>query len=772
MQACDRCHRRKSRCDKQVPVCGPCLKANVACVYTDRSKEPTYRKEVVERLERRLRQCEATNRALAARLAAVSQQNSNNNNNNNNGNGSEVSVSGQSPSSTSNPDTSPGQGGGRQQQRQRQQQQTKQEGDNEVTDEVSFLSLTAGGDRQFLGSGSGVLFANLVRATVDAAPVPISTPARASFTPRPSHSDNPAHGGGGGSVTFPLGSPAGRPEGYQIPPETFARDLHHAYFEHDYLCYPFLHRPTVLAAFEQIYSDPSVLDRDVYSCFIFYMILAISSVDYHKFDWQTRPDAENFHVVALSKLTEVLQLGGIKPLQAILLLCQYRMRSPIQDTSASMWHLVGVACRICIEQGLHRESTYPPRPSSDRMDVDSSSSMIRAEVGRRCFFCVIAMDRVVSNTLGRPFGIRLSDTNTALPDPKYDLEVNPPESSFHPTTDCFSRTALFVHIVRYRIICGKILFSMDNGQSTQQDSNEASALSKRDSLAAELEQWRHDTASLSLPAVDLSSTIPGDRSSFRAHEWYELLYYNALLMLYRPSPALPAISSTVPTAIQTIFTAAKQSITLYAHLHRSRRINYTWITLHAVFMAGLSYIYAVGRHFRAKRRLAMGGPAGVMLDEDPSIIEIVNETRACSTVLVAVSERWSAIRHSHEVFHRLSDAVLSDAIELLNNPPSTTTASGTQPVLSPIKIGRMASPTSLPTSHLSPMASTGMDQWPLPDPNMSPQLAVDSVLRDCFRDLQHMNEYSYGDDPICRLSQDWLGEIGGMALDAVHVWGE
>ncbi|EFR05224.1 hypothetical protein MGYG_09192 [Nannizzia gypsea CBS 118893] len=771
MQACDRCHRRKSRCDKQVPVCGPCRKANVACVYTDRSKEPTYRKEVVERLERRLRQCEATNRALAARLAAAQSESSNA------GNGSEVPASRQSPSLDAS-SSSPGQQQQQQQQGQRiqqqqQQQQPKQEGDNEVTDEVSFLSLTAGGDRQFLGSGSGVLFANLVRATVDAAPVPISTPARTAFTPRASHSENPARGGSIGSA-FSIGSPAAKSETYQIPPEPFARDLHHAYFEHDYLCYPFLHRPTVLTAFEQIYRDPSVLDRDVFSCFIFYMILAISSVDYHKFDWQTRPDAENFHVVALSKLTEVLQLGGIKPLQAILLLCQYRMRSPIQDTSASMWHLVGVACRICIEQGLHRESTYPSRTPSDRMETDSPSNTVRAEVGRRCFFCVIAMDRVVSNTLGRPFGIRLSDTDTALPDPQYDLEVNPPESSFHPTTDCFSRTALFVHIVRYRIICGKILFSMDSGQSGSQESNEASALSKRDNLAAELEQWRHDTASLSLPAVDLSSTIPGDRSSFRAHEWYELLYYNALLMLYRPSPALPAVSSTVPTAIQTIFTAAKQSITLYAHLHRSRRINYTWITLHAVFMAGLSYIYAVGRHFRAKRRLAMGGPAGVMLDEDPSIIEIVNETRACSTVLVAVSERWSAIRHSHEVFHRLSDAVLSDAIELLNNPPQSTAtaASGTQSLVSPMKMGPMASPTSLPTSHLSPMANAGMDQWPIPDTSMSPQLAVDSVLRDCFRDLQHMNEYSYGDDPICRLSQDWLGEIGGMALDAVHVWGE
>lgn len=319
MQACDRCHRRKSRCDKQVPVCGPCAKAGVPCVYTDRSKEPTYRKEVVQRLERRLKQCEATNRALAARLATAnsqSQQPQQQQQQQLNGDAMTDSSHG-TPSSQSH--------------------QPKQENDNnEVTDEVSFLSLTAGGERQFLGSGSGVLFANLVRTTVDSAPVPISNPAAGihktnAFQSHGSHTDMSTRG-----RSMSLSSTMLRTDlNYQIPPESFARDLHDAYFEHDHLCYPFLHRPTTLATFEQIYADPTLLDRDIFSCFVFYMILAISSVDYHKFDWQTRPDAENFHAVALSRLNEVLQLNGIMSLQAILLLCQYRMRSPIQDTSAS-----------------------------------------------------------------------------------------------------------------------------------------------------------------------------------------------------------------------------------------------------------------------------------------------------------------------------------------------------------------------------------------------------------------------------------------------------
>ena len=318
MNACDRCHRRKSKCDKQVPFCGPCVKAGVACVYTDRSKEPTYRREVVERLERRLRQCEATNRALAARLATA---HANNGNNNNSDDGTRT---GSATSQTS--DRQSGKGN---------LVLNRYDDGNDLTDEVSYLSLSAGGERQFLGSTSGVLFANLVRATVDAPAAP--SPTAAAMTPGKIESSTAFHSSSMFSLS-PLSTLQSIPKAdySQLLPETFARDLHHVYFEHDHLCYPFLHRPTVLYAFEQIYRDPTYLERDVSAFFVFYMVLAISSVDFHKYDWQTRPDAEKFHGIALSKLNEVLQVGGLTALQAILLLCQYRMRSSVRDTSGSM----------------------------------------------------------------------------------------------------------------------------------------------------------------------------------------------------------------------------------------------------------------------------------------------------------------------------------------------------------------------------------------------------------------------------------------------------
>jgi len=134
-----------------------------------------------------------------------------------------------------------------------------------------------------------------------------------------------------------------------------------------------------------------------------------------------------------------------------------------------------------------------------------------------------------------------------------------------------------------------------------------------------------------------------------------------MLMLERPSPLLSNISRD-PETLRNIYSSSRQAITLYAHLHRSCRINYSWVTLQSVFMAGLSYIYAVSRHFRERRREwhILGWKSQ---STGPATREIVNDTRACSKVLVAVSERWSAGRHCHEVFEKLSHTVSMDAIK-------------------------------------------------------------------------------------------------------------
>ncbi|KAE8330263.1 fungal-specific transcription factor domain-containing protein [Aspergillus sergii] len=695
MHACDRCHRRKSKCDKVLPACGPCQKAGVACKYVDRTKG---HQQLLEKLQRRLKQVEATNRALAAKLAGHASPTAQSETNED---GNEVD------SEMPAPDDALGEATARRQETERD--------DDEVIEEVTFLSSGAGGEQHFLGSASGVFLASLVSSTM------------VSSRSQGTHERDSR----GRSSRFQPVSPLTTvsSEAPALPAEQVARNLHRAYFEHDHLCYPFLHRETALCALDQAYQDPSFLEQNAFASFELDMILAIATASVHKFNIEALPDAEAYQIRATQRLNEVMRDGGVQALQALLLLCQYRMTNSIQDTSTSLWHIVGVASRMCFELGLHREQTYRPTETTDTRDKTSYAA-IQCEISRRCFWCVVAMDRIVSITLGRPLAIHLQDVEVALPDPSLDT-----------SSSSFSRTALFVHIVRYRIICGDVLSALHNTSGRTQ-SDTTSALVARDKLANDLAQWHHETAALALPEIDLSSPLLGDQSSYRAREWYELLYYNALLMLYRPSPALPLSSRQDAGVLQSIFVAAKQSITLYSLLHRSRCINYTWITLHSVFMAGLSYVYAVGRHFRARKRRIPGSTSSP-LQSDPTIIEIVHDSRACSNVLVGISERWNVTKHCHDVFNRLTDAMLADAIEYHSQ---NNTAVSTTP-------------------GIAPLAS-----WDISDPS-SDSLGVDSVLRECFDDLRRFQMLEgHGDDPVGRLFHDWLGEIGDIDMNLPPMW--
>ena len=81
-QACNECRRRKGRCDKQLPECGPCFRNKRHCLYEKHSKTPLTRKHltaVEERLrqaELRIRQAERRAQIADARLREVASQGS------------------------------------------------------------------------------------------------------------------------------------------------------------------------------------------------------------------------------------------------------------------------------------------------------------------------------------------------------------------------------------------------------------------------------------------------------------------------------------------------------------------------------------------------------------------------------------------------------------------------------------------------------------------------------------------------------------------------
>ncbi|QPC79076.1 hypothetical protein HYE68_009828 [Fusarium pseudograminearum] len=663
--ACDRCHRRKVRCDKVQPQCGPCKRADVACEYA--VSEHQLRRRNIQKLERRIRDLQANNETLSAQLRrseGPAQER----------HGSERGTTGRNTESPL--------------------------GDGEVAEEVIQMSLIAGGGHHFVGSTSGLLLANLLQSR-----------------PQPSSS---LHASGWKPSTISDLTPQG---GSGLPPKTLASELIKAYCSHDHLCYPFLSIKFLYRSLDAVYEEGR--EKDPVDAFFVDMTLAIGTAQVHKFNWNGVYDAETHYNRAMTRLADVLARDGIERLQALLLVCQYRMGTTSSNTTTSVWHLIGVAARTCLEMGLHRAATYALPPANEN-DESLEAKEEEMETKRRCFWSLVALDRVTSLALGRPLALQLEDIDVDLPpsstSDQLPQDSSPLSSAPYGTPQYRAATSVFVHIVRYRLICGKIINALH--RSTKHVSFASIGYEEmRTALARELQEWHTETANLPLVKSDATAASPASGSSFRCEEWYRLLYHNGVLMLFRPSPCLND-ASVNSVALQNIFDSAREAIVLYASLHRSRKMNYSWITMHTVFLAGLSYIFALRHHFQALQ-LQTSEPRRARLHTTPTINQVVNDTRACSKVLVAVSERWDLARNCSDLFDRLSDAVVADVVEA-----------------------------STPNNHGMSVAAA------VPFSADLTNMTVDSTFRDCFGDLQSLGLDEFHNDAISQLSQEWFFGLG------------
>jgi hypothetical protein len=234
------------------------------------------------------------------------------------------------------------------------------------------------------------------------------------------------------------------------------------------------------------------------------------------------------------------------------------------------------------------------------------------------------------------------------------------QNSLAVTGESGAQISIFVHILRYRILCGKIVDTLHASHTAESISE---LKQSQGALAAQLDEWKRQTQFLRFAEVPLPSSFSSSRSPFLSHDWFELRYHITRLMLYRPASGRIG-NSADEGVLQIIYNSARRCIHLYRSLHASQKITYSWITLHSVFMIGLTYIYAVGKYLQKRRQFPNGHD--FRLSPEPTPLEIVNDTRICSNVLVALSERWNPSRRCHNVIDRLGNVVVADAISLQN----------------------------------------------------------------------------------------------------------
>ncbi|KAL1907777.1 hypothetical protein Sste5344_006404 [Sporothrix stenoceras] len=673
MQACDRCHSRKTKCDRRIPQCSACEKAGVPCLHADKLRQRNIPRGYIDNMENLVAQLREENQNLRRDLQEAQereQTRSQQHEQQTSTGGLNKRQRASSPdiATISSPsvldDIAQGQRSTsvttRAQTEDTPPSSTSPSGSTRALDpftlEVGYLTLTATGEGRYLGPSSGIDLASIISTVV-------SAQSGINNMNMIGSGGNSGDGNTSGKAVTSVHVNQTIPSDVRslFPSLSHAMPYIESYFQHTHKTFPLLHRPSFLAMAERVFTDTGFYAANPYDAFVFDMVLSIGSSNINRFGESASGISSKCLAMGQSKIQPVMEMGGMASLRAILLICHHGIFSSHCDTSASIWHLVGIGARLIIELGLHLKQ----RRFNDSVPGAPGIVIFEEEMRRRCFWCLYNLDRVVSFTLGRPVVIRDEEVNTPLPSPQDDSCFGPDRPIIlSPGTDNSdaSKTSPFLHVLHIRRTSGQILGMFYNARNLDDVPMEERRRVRRE-FEVWLQKWQRDTENLKLSNDD-GQTFG---TCFTSPEWYTAVYNNAILLLYRPSPYMPHLTRAADTEgempdLLKLFNAGRNCIMAYSELHNKRRLNYSWITMHGIFIAGLSFIYSVGR--------ILQDPG--MREDVPDFLTVVDVTRACSNILAVICERWNVSRRSCELFNKLSNAVIKDTLHAMVRRDSRT----------------------------------------------------------------------------------------------------
>ncbi|KAF7550272.1 hypothetical protein G7Z17_g5813 [Cylindrodendrum hubeiense] len=613
VSACNRCRLRKNRCDQKLPSCASCAKAGVACVGYDPITKKEIPRSYVFYLETRVEQLEnllssnnipfppAENLEICSRpgtdTASINST-------------ADTGYSGQSevgdrgmirPQSQAVESLKPKKGG----------------------QAPGFLNITGASDRP--GSRQ---------------PTGNGTSLRDSFF---------------GLHTRPTIKPA------TFPDKEVGLRLVRLYFEHSNPQIPILHRVEFMQTFERVYAtqDPARGSRELY---LLNMVFAIgcgvivgepvkteSSGDSStmSIDQARNHSApEEYHASAIVHLESCLSNsgGGLEVLQAVLLLANFALLRPVPP---GLWYIIGVAVRLAVDLGLHYEDDRDMDGAmADSAEADGPEAAGLRENGvqsrgrrlwirdmrRRLWWCTYSLDRLVSTCVGRPFGISDQVITTEFPS-SLDDDYITPTGFLDPPADQVQPSYKHVahHYFRLRLLQSEILQVLQYNQTQIAKAgiqSKGTHIHLPSPFLVQFDSFRSWRIDIDRRLYQWKTTAPTRQETgvMFSTEFLELNYWQAIIMLYRQSLSVPAMfegeyntSTEVnsPTAFQAelrededriylkVAEAGQKILRLYRQLHLSGLVSYTYLSTHHLFMAGISYLYAIWHSPIVRSRLTM-----------------------------------------------------------------------------------------------------------------------------------------------------------------------
>ena len=294
---------------------------------------------------------------------------------------------------------------------------------------------------------------------------------------------------------------------------------------------------------------------------------------------------------------------------------------------------------MAVDLGLHHEDGVdvdgPPDQPTDTDESDSGRPIegsgqergrriwIR-DLRRRLWWCTYSFDRLVSTCVGRPFGISDQVITTELPSLLDDEYITPAGIAEHRGEDAPpSYKHVAHHYFRLRMLQSEILQVLQYNQSqiARAGGNGPAYPEMHTHLPSpflvqfdSFRSWRQNIDER-LYNWKISAPTRHETGVAFSTEFLELNYWQAIIMLYRQSLSVPAMfedeyntSNEVdsPRGVTTtelrededkiylkVAEAGQKILRIYRQLHLSGLVSYTYLSTHHLFMAGISYLYAI-----------------------------------------------------------------------------------------------------------------------------------------------------------------------------------
>lgn len=649
ISACQRCRTRKTRCDQKFPSCTACLKANVECVGIDAATGREIPRSYVSHLEDRVAQLELEleRHGIQVPFDKIGASDS----------GSKLPIPvlhDISKNKDSDIDDY------------KNSQIKKFNNINTLLTSVENGSASDASvpHYSYLGSSAGLSFARLLFTAVRFKPQDQQNLSQSSDINDP--------------TTVKKNKPVVNPA--PLPSKENAQNLISVFFSQSNPQLPILHREQFLVKyFKPIYgtlsSDISLASdytsigvptcdpesdktaninyhnltknaKSTPALYFLNIVFGIANAALH----QKSPSnmAESFHLAAMKHVDSVFASPNrLEALQGILLLALYSIMRPAVP---GVWYVLGSATRLCVDLGLHTEggikSWYKNSSNNTKFNNNDTPSVIdipeydaaTLDLRRRLFWCTYALDRQVCVYLGRPFGIPEHTIKVPFPSELDDTLII--DSSFGvPSTTILDYSQEKSTSSSYKTVA-LCFFKIRKLHAEIQSILYECASLPRQYLS--LDQWRHEMAvKLDTWYKECPKSTKKMNCNFNLR-FIELNYQHSKLLLYGLCPAYT--SPPTVECYQIIAEAGEKVIQVYLEMNSQRNINYTWVVVHNLFMAGTSYLYALYH--------------SPELRASTTVKSIVKITAACTEVLSSMIGQCDAAMSCRDTFGILTAAIL------------------------------------------------------------------------------------------------------------------